>query len=235
MADRKLPEVSYLRLGYLLFVYFGVYLFILPYLFAKLTLWYDPSATMIPLSLQYFAYGITFILIIYGSKPVLIKSYQLLKGNLIGIIKTVIGHACILLLLNMVLSIFVSLLTKTTTSNNQSEIIQSSYAQPVLNMIVTIGFAPIVEECVFRGGIYLKLRSRLGFFASGAISAACFGLIHVLSSVTNGNLIDISYLLVYAGIGFLLAYTMEKTKTIYACMLVHAICNLVSLMVIYIN
>ena len=232
--ENKLPTISTARTMLLLANYFICYLFLYPFLFAKLTLYFDPTAVIISMPLQYIAYGLTFASTLWLAYPMLVQSYERMKGHGKEHVMTILTHVFVILALNVALSLLISMFTNTTTSTNQSEIVQSSYIQPLLNLIVTVGFAPFVEECVFRGGVFLKLREKLGFFWSALISGFLFGLIHVMSSLSAGDYADVMYVIVYAGIGFLLAYTLEKTKTVYACMAVHAISNLVALILIYI-
>lgn len=74
---------------------------------------------------------------------------------------------------------------------------------------------PVVEELVFRGMIYGKLRRSFSMIPSMFISAALFGIIHM--NWVQG---------IYAGIaGLALAYIYEKTQTIWASCLMHAIFN----------
>ncbi len=53
----------------------------------------------------------------------------------------------------------------------------SGFTLLLLFSLATI-WAPLVEETVFRGALFRHLRSRLGLFAAGGISAVCFGVMH---------------------------------------------------------
>lgn len=53
----------------------------------------------------------------------------------------------------------------------------SGFTLLLLFSLATI-WAPLVEESVFRGALFRHLRSRLGMFAAGTISAICFGVMH---------------------------------------------------------
>ncbi len=81
--------------------------------------------------------------------------------------------------------------------------------------------APAVEELLFRGMIYKRLRYYLKPIPSMIISAAVFGLIH-------GNLVQFVYAFL---VGVLLAFVYEKFKTIIAPMLFHAGANLISVII----
>lgn len=81
--------------------------------------------------------------------------------------------------------------------------------------------APIVEELLFRGLIYKRLRYHLSSTWCILISAAVFGLIH-------GNIVQFVYAFL---VGTLLAYVYEKFKTIWAPILMHGMANLSSVLI----
>lgn len=91
-------------------------------------------------------------------------------------------------------------------------------ANPVL-MIFCVGiFGPLVEEVLFRGMVFGKLRRAFSFWPAALISGAIFGLYHM--NLVQG---------IYAGVfGIILAYVFEKTETIWGCYLLHALFNLSS-------
>lgn len=91
-------------------------------------------------------------------------------------------------------------------------------ANPVL-MIFCVGiFGPLVEEVLFRGMVFGKLRRAFSFWPAALISSAIFGLYHM--NLVQG---------IYAGVfGLILAYVFEKTETIWGCYLLHAFFNLSS-------
>lgn len=91
-------------------------------------------------------------------------------------------------------------------------------ANPVL-MIFCVGiFGPLVEEVLFRGMVFGKLRRAFSFLPAALISSAIFGLYHM--NLVQG---------IYAGVfGLILAYVFEKTETIWGCYLLHAFFNLSS-------
>ena len=99
-----------------------------------------------------------------------------------------------------------------------------------MTILSTCVFAPIIEETVFRAGAFSCLRSRIGFWAAAIISSILFGSIHIVDSLLAGNLVDVSYLLVYAGIGMVLAYGYEKSSSCLVPGMVHAGNNIISML-----
>ncbi len=91
----------------------------------------------------------------------------------------------------------------------QSELIFD--VAPWLTFLMTVIVAPILEETVFRGLLYTRLKRAIPPFAAMIISAAVFGAVH-------GTVIAF----IYASLlGFLLAWVLEKYRSLLASMLLH--------------
>ncbi len=91
------------------------------------------------------------------------------------------------------------------------------YAPSLGQQILYTGLLiPMMEEIIFRAGVFKILRKWMPFVWAMILSALLFGIYH-------GNLVQF----VYAGIcGLLLAYLYEKYHTIVAPMLLHMVMNL---------
>lgn len=75
--------------------------------------------------------------------------------------------------------------------------------------------APVIEELMLRGILFNRLRQALPFYAANLIQAVLFGIYHW--DIIQG---------IYAfGIGLILGYMYEKTKTLRAPVFVHMIVN----------
>lgn len=92
-------------------------------------------------------------------------------------------------------------------------------ATVVLGVFVVLIAAPLSEEVFFRGFLFTSLRSRFGFLASAAISAAVFGAFHLLSGLVLGPLLFV--------VGFGLAYLYERRGSLVAPIAAHATFNLI--------
>lgn len=89
---------------------------------------------------------------------------------------------------------------------------------PIFMIFSVVVFGPLVEELLFRGMIFGKLRRAFSFWPSGIISAVLFGVFHL-------NLVQGIYAAVF---GLVLAYIFEKTETLWGCYLLHALFNMSS-------
>lgn len=74
--------------------------------------------------------------------------------------------------------------------------------------------APLVEETVFRGLLYPALRRRLGVRGAVVLSSALFGLVHGLSHMAP-----------LAILGVFLAFLVERTGALIACVAAHMAFN----------
>lgn len=82
-------------------------------------------------------------------------------------------------------------------------------------IVTTIIVAPIMEEILFRGIILESVRSRFGTMRSILISAAIFGIIHIIpQQVINAFFV-----------GLVLGFIYVKTESIFSVMILHAINN----------
>jgi membrane protease YdiL (CAAX protease family) len=91
---------------------------------------------------------------------------------------------------------------------------QSTFLAVITGMFV-IGVAPPVEEFFFRGFLYQALRNRLGVGGGAVTSGLIFGAIHFKPD----------FLVPLAILGIVQALLFEKTKSLWPCILVHALNN----------
>lgn len=86
-------------------------------------------------------------------------------------------------------------------------------------IVMTVFLAPIVEECIFRGGLFCGLHQKNRFLAY-AVSIAAFCLYHVWQYA----LIDPKYLLCalqYIPASFVLCWVYERSGSIWTSILFH--------------
>ncbi len=81
----------------------------------------------------------------------------------------------------------------------------------VIILLTTVVAAPLVEEIVFRGLCYTRLKQGLPMLAAMLISAWGFGLVH-------GTIVWFIYASIF---GFLLAWVYEKYRSLSASILMH--------------
>lgn len=213
--------------------YFIGYLYAYPRITSYLTLMVQPRAIMILPSLQMATYILTAGVSIALAWPIIKHSIQVFRESKKECFKLIGVLFVTTLCANMVLNIIVSTLTNTTQSENQDSIQMASMMVPFITIFATCVFSPIVEELVFRGGAFSCLRKRTGFLTASIFSSILFGSIHVLTSLMSGNFSDASYLLVYTGIGMVMAYGYEKSGTLVVPIGIHMLNNILSVIAMF--
>ncbi|MDH4129549.1 MAG: CPBP family intramembrane metalloprotease [Spirochaetota bacterium] len=89
----------------------------------------------------------------------------------------------------------------------------------ILIFILSIIIAPIFEEIIFRGVLFRVLQTKLGFMHAALISSILFGLVHF----------NILTFFPIATLGFILAWTYQKSNSIISPIITHALWNSFSL------
>lgn len=93
----------------------------------------------------------------------------------------------------------------------------------VLAFIVVVVAAPVIEELFFRGFIYPAFRERWGITAGIIVSGLLFAIFHF----------NLYVFVPIAVVGFALAYLYERTGSLGPPIMLHAINNLISVVLIY--
>lgn len=139
-----------------------------------------------------------------------------------------IGGAAVQIVISVTIALlsifFPSLETAGTETNQYYELTfgGGSFALEILYIAV---ITPILEEVVFRGLIYTRLRRAMPVLAAQILSALIFGAAHM-------NLMQF----VYATItGFFMAFVFEKYQSIWAPILFHIAFNSCNYLIVYIT
>jgi len=103
-----------------------------------------------------------------------------------------------------------------------------------VHRIILIG---ITEEVVFRGFILQKLQEEIKFKYANAISSVLFVLIHFPKWYQSG-ILSYDQLLYFAmsivftfGFGLLQGYILKRVNSLWACMIIHSLNNLITTIV----
>jgi len=100
--------------------------------------------------------------------------------------------------------------------SNTSDVLYSDNVY--LTYLTAVILAPVMEEVMFRGLIYKKLRTYCIFSLAALLSAIYFGVYHM-------NYLQFLYA---TALGMFLAYAFERFKSVKASILLHAGANLTS-------
>ncbi len=124
------------------------------------------------------------------------------------------------------LNLVFSVLGITQSSQTFKEVARAQFLRPFWEGLLLYGvLAPIVEEMVFRKGIYSMIRRGTGCTAAMVLSAALFGVYH-------GNVVQGIYAFL---MGLALAASYEKYQNLLAPTLFHGGANLAVYMMIQVK
>ena len=148
-----------------------------------------------------------------------------------GFLRTVISSVFIYYLLAVVVSTLLTvILGEFELVNPNTEGINSLIHNNYNVMaVMTVFFAPIVEECIFRGALFGTIRTKNRIIAY-IVTIFAFAVYHLWGYfVTDYSWKLWVYLLQYVPASLVLCRAYEKSGTIWCPMVLHAIINFVAL------
>lgn len=135
-----------------------------------------------------------------------------------------------ILIANFICAVPIAFISSSETSNNQEILKEFTQEYKFYMFFMTIIFAPIVEELVFRGAIYKFIRQIFGKNLSIILTSVGFAGVHFIGSLITKDYQDLIFLPLYLIPSIYLCAIYEKTKNIFAPILLHAINNYMSFM-----
>jgi uncharacterized protein len=139
-----------------------------------------------------------------------------------GLVAGVALYAFVVFIVAPLLFFLASLVFGEVAPPNQAELLLPRRPDDVEATVAAVGAviaAPLGEELFFRGLLFRSLRRRFRFWISAAISAAGFGLVHVLPL-----LIPLMFV-----VGMALAYVFERRGSLLASIAAHAAFNVIGI------
>lgn len=175
-------------------------------------------------NLIYYLIGLAYMLV-FGRR-LLRRDFDTLCDNYIKVLLTILSSYFAMLLMNLGLGTLLGLILKEFNPNNEA--IMSMAGEdygPVAAM--SIFMAPIVEELIFRAGIFgaLSKRSRI---AAYAVSILLFSVYHVWAYALAEPMYWL-YVIQYIPVSYLLCRCYEKTDCIWTGIFFHMLVNGISL------
>ena len=176
---------------------------------------------------------IMFVVVLLFYKKYLKKDLVLFKLNKKDYINKIISYFLIFLVVKYGVALFSSLLlvmlgSDLVTSENQEAVVTLAKKLPFMMMISTSLLAPFVEEGIFRLGIKKVINNKYLFIL---VSGLIFGFMHIFPTELPIYVALIESLN-YVTMGLLLAYIYNETDNIYVVVIIHALNNLLSMLMI---
>lgn len=219
------PRAVFILLNYLL-----GYNFVYPMLVESLS--HSRVGSMRAFPYEALVYGGVFISTLIAGWPLIVYGWNRFVEEFGKTRKTILWSMAALYGVTIITTMIVYNLSGTSTSLNQMEVEIRLRRMPYFVALIACGFAPVVEELVFRGCIFGKLKEKNRTVWGIIISSVMFGLMHVLSSLMAGDFIDVMNVIIYAAMGVVFSVVYYKTDSIVASMLVHLLNNAISVMIL---
>ena len=101
----------------------------------------------------------------------------------------------------------------------------NSQIEYVMAFVVLVVMAPLIEEAIFRGFLFTKVRKQLNFWPTAIVVSLIFGLVHLQWNVG----VDVFIL------SLVLCFVREKTNSIWAGVGIHMLKNLLAFTILFLN
>ena len=235
VRNRELDRPSYgfglARAAGLVLNYFVGHQYLYPIILSIILRFVDPSAEVTPLWAVIIWYGTTILVTLLFAWPLLVESWDIFRRNIKQTFQVSLTLFPIMYLTSIAISVLISVVSGQATSGNQTSLNELLGAYPVLTLALTVLFAPIVEELVFRGAFYRYFRAKGMYWFPIFVSAAAFSLIHIWVALRAGQFTELWFFPLYAVLGIFLSLAYEKTGSIYGSILLHFTYNAVGMLI----
>ena len=234
MNRRNRPEIEFTsrmtrQESFAALFYLPVHIFLLPYILSNMMS--AGSIKEADANVMIYAIGIVYLLIF--EMKFLRREFDPLCDNILGCIWQIFICYCTMIALNMIVSGILAgaeyLFSGEVTLENQNNeaIIEMAGSESGKTNAIAMYLAPIVEELLFRGGLFCNIRKKNRVLAY-VVSMLCFSLYHVWGYALSDPMYWI-YIIQYIPASYVLCKCYEKTNTIWASIFLHMSINTISL------
>ncbi len=165
-------------------------------------------------------YIIIFSLMIILFRKQLVSSFKLFKEYFREYNSLVIKTWLKSLLTIAIIGIIIQLITNVDNATNQENLNEMFNNLPILVAMLSMIYAPIVEELMFRG-VFRKFINKKYLFI--LISGISFGALHVIDDFQSIS--ELLYIVLYSALGIYLASLYYKTNNVWTNIYFHFLQN----------
>ncbi len=165
---------------------------------------------------------------LFIAKDLLSMSWIRFKPHFIQNIVLVFKLFPLLIIISVLFNSLAVFLTGQDSASNQSLLNELFQTSPFYITLSALIYAPLMEELLFRGFFYGFFEKRSQLFAL-IISGLTFGLAHMWTG--QFNIADFAFLPSYSLLGMIIAYSYQKTHSIYTPILLHFLNNLMGVLI----
>lgn len=156
----------------------------------------------------------------------LINDFKDFKKNYKSILKTTVKYWIMGLGIMLISSTIIGLIGIGDTANQDTNISLFKEA-PIIQTIIAVIMAPIIEELVFRRSFKNFTNNKILF---ALVTGLIFGGIHVVSSISSlKDLTMLLHLIPYSSVGIAFGMAYKEHNNIIGTMTIHAIHNTIAI------
>ncbi len=204
----------------------ALHVFVLPLLMTAAQLFWHfdfGGLSSSQINLAYYGFGILLAFAVAGKY--LRRSFDSLLDNAFGALKSFLLAWLIYYGLLMALALITAQIPFFDNNNpNQSAITDMAVENRGIIIAMTVFMAPVVEEVIFRGGVFCGLYHRSRGLAY-VISIAAFSLYHVWQYALFGGPALLLFAVQYIPASFALCWCYEKSGSIWTSIFFHMSVN----------
>lgn len=222
---RKLPEfTSALTKKELIFVGVGLILHI--FLLPRILIRFIEEGKITDSIGNYLLYALMAVYVVVTAWGFLRRDFDPLADRPIAVILEIITGYFSMMCLNLLLALVLSFFEQTSNPNNEAILdMATDNSGPTTAMAIFL--APIVEEVLFRAGLFGFLR-KYNRIAAYAVTAAAFAFYHLWGFIVQ-DAKNLVYLVQYIPAALILCRVYERSNTIWCPIGMHMLVNFMSL------
>lgn len=220
-TKRELPKIK-IEYNYKWYIYLSVFVIAMVIMFGLSNLFTNNIELIC-------SYIVIFLMVIYVFRKDLKRDFKVFKEYFREYNSYVFKMYGKSLVVMIILSISIKLTTGINNATNQENLNILFKEMPVLITILSVIYAPIAEELLFRG-IFRKIINNKWLFI--LVSGVLFGLAHVIDDFQSVE--ELLYILIYSSLGCFLAAVYYRTNNIFANIYFHFIQNFLSILALII-
>lgn len=167
---------------------------------------------------------ITIFILIY--RKTLIDNFKKFIKKPLNILETSFKYWFIGFIIMVVSNLIITYILNKGLAGNEQEVRNYIDSFPLFMLFNTVIYAPLTEELTFRKSIK-DITNNKWFYV--LTSGLVFGMLHIVSYITNWT--DLIYLIPYGSLGISFALLYYKTNNIYSTISMHAMHNLLAVVV----
>lgn len=205
----------------------SLHVILFPVVLNLVVLFFPDAFSLATMNLLYYVVSAVLSFVFLGG--FLRRSFDTLLDNTFRCVSSFALGWVLYFVLAFVAGLILQALSLNDLNPNEETIEQLLEQQRNYIVVMTVFLAPIVEECIFRGGLFCGLHRKNRFLAY-AVSIAAFSLYHVWQYA----LIDPKYLLFalqYIPASFVLCWVYERSGSIWTSILFHMSFNAFTLLI----